>query len=149
MLAPASRSATLTVLYSFQSGGSDANNPSAGLVMDADGNLYGPSYGGGSPGGEGAIFELSPPPAGQTEWTETMIHGFSAIDGQDDGAHPEGSLLVDSNGNLYGTTTGGGGPGNDGGGTVFQLAPPATTRAPWTLATLYVFPVQGRAGAYA
>ena len=141
VLTPASRSATLTLLYSFQSGSIDANNPSAGLVMDANGNLFGPSYAGGSAGGLGAIFELSPPAAGQTQWAETMIHGFSAVDGQDDGAHPQGSLLVASNGTLYGTTSGGGGPGNSGGGTVFQLAPPTMPGTAWTLTTLHVFSV--------
>jgi hypothetical protein len=142
LLASAASAATLTTLYSFQNGGTDANGPSAGLIKDGAGNLYGPSYGGGSSGGgSGTIFELSPPPSGQTAWIETVIHAFSAVGGQNDGVHPEGRLLIDAGGNLYGTTNAGGGSDNDGGGTVFQLVPPTTAGNPWTLNTLYVFPV--------
>jgi hypothetical protein len=60
------------------------------------------------------------------EWTESTLHSFVAVNG--DGAFPNGSLVFDSAGNLYGTTsiggTDGGGCGyGNGCGTVFELTP--------------------------
>jgi uncharacterized repeat protein (TIGR03803 family) len=105
---------TETVLYAFK-GGSDGAEPLAGLVVDASGNLFGTTYvGGGSGcggGGCGTAFELA------TDGTETVLHAFA---GGSDGAMPQaGSLVFDSEGNLYGTTFSGG----NGHGTVFELKP--------------------------
>jgi uncharacterized repeat protein (TIGR03803 family) len=89
-----------TVLYNF-TGGADGGYPHAGLILDAAGNLYGTTVGGGSASGlsgDGVVFKLSP--AGQ----ETVLHTFAGPDG----VNPYAGLVSDSAGNLYGTTSGGG-----------------------------------------
>ena len=107
-----------TVIYEFQ-GGNDGGNPLGGLTIDASGNLYGTASVG---GGEfnGVVFELSPTKSGS--WTETVLYYFV---GGSDGYFPEGNLVFDKSGNLYGTTYGGGtgycGLGASC-GTVFELS---------------------------
>jgi uncharacterized repeat protein (TIGR03803 family) len=106
---------TETVLYSFGSQSGDGSNPYAGLVFDKTGNLYGATYSGGTNGG-GTVFKLSP------TGTETVLYSFGSQSG--DGSNPYGgSLVLDNNGNLYGTTVGGGAHGD---GTVFKLTPTGT-----------------------
>jgi len=108
---------TETVLYSFGNISNDGQNPSAGLVFDSSGNLYGTTLNGGSNGG-GTAFELSPP-NGAGGWTETGMYSFGS--GSNDGLNPYAGLVFDSTGtNLYGTTANG---GLYGGGTVFELLP--------------------------
>ena len=102
-----------TVLYNFGNGG-DGQNPSAGLIFDTSGNLYGTTVNGGA-FGSGTVFELSPNGAGG--WTETGLYSFGS-NGPSDGLNPDGGLIFDSSGNLYGTTVHG---GAFGGGTVFEL----------------------------
>ncbi len=100
-------SGNLTVLYSF-TGGSDGAGPAAGsLTIDKAGNLYGATaYGGnlsacvvGSRIGCGVVFKIDP------NGNESVLHTFT---GGADGAQPNGSLLLDPKGNLYGTTFSGG-----------------------------------------
>ncbi len=102
-----------TALHSFGRG-SDGRNPLGGLVFDHAGNLYGTSEYGGIHGG-GTVFELSP--NGSGGWTETVLHNFG---NGSDGYYPFAGLIVDSGGNLYGTTEGG---GVHSGGTAFELSP--------------------------
>jgi len=123
---------TETVLYSF-GGGTDASDPHAGLIMDSSGVLYGTTFYGGS-ANLGAAFKLTPPAAGQTAWTETVLHSFT---GGTDGNYPKAGLIVDSSGVLYGTTPNGGGTANS--GTVFKLTPPATGQTAWTETVLHRF----------
>ena len=127
-----------TVLYSF-AGGTDGGGPIAGLVFDNAGNLYGATstYGlsgceqlGGEPGC-GTIFELSPD-AGI--WKETILHAFGGT--YSDGAGPEGALVFDTAGNLYGTTKFGGNNPNQF-GTVFEVSPSGGGQ--WTETVLYNF----------
>lgn len=106
-----------TVLYRFL-GSPDGDFPLAGLVLDSQGNLYGTTYRGGAYG-KGTVFRLD------TSGNETVLHSFS---GKEDGEHPQASLLLDMQGNLYGTTENGGGAvACDGGvlghgcGTVFKV----------------------------
>jgi uncharacterized repeat protein (TIGR03803 family) len=102
---------TEAILQSFNF--TDGSNPQAGLILDASGNLYGATYGGGAYE-SGTVFELTK----DGDWTEKDLHDF--IFNDKDGANPYGSLIFDAAGNLYGTTNG---SGTYGAGTVFQITP--------------------------
>jgi len=103
-----------TILYSFKNG-SSGNGPSAGVVVDKAGNLYGTTmYGGGVQCYCGVVYELSPRAGGK--WKYTVLHTFIGSDG----AAPEANLILDSKGNLYGTTPIGAPPGE---GVVFEITP--------------------------
>jgi uncharacterized repeat protein (TIGR03803 family) len=97
-----------TVLYSFNA--IDGASPYAGLIRDADGNLYGTTDGGGGYGA-GAAFKLD------TSGGETVLHRFGYESG--DGTNPVAGLILDAKGNLYGTTSGGGAHSY---GTVYKLS---------------------------
>src|SRR5438445_411254 len=99
---------TEQVLYKFcpQVGCTDGTNPAGGLVMDASGNLYGTTNSGGSHGGGGTVFKLAPSGKG---WTETVLYSFCAQINCPDGLFPQGRLILDESGNLYGTANAGGG----------------------------------------
>jgi uncharacterized repeat protein (TIGR03803 family) len=99
------------VLYAF-TGGSDGGEPfDAALYRDSQGNLYGTTMFDGGNISFGVVFKVTP------EGTETVLHTFL---GGSDGAHPKGSLIADSSGNLYGTTSSG---EHLHGGTVFKITP--------------------------
>jgi uncharacterized repeat protein (TIGR03803 family) len=104
-----------TVLYSFCSVANcaDGSNPVAGLIQDADGNLYGASEGGGAHGG-GTVFKLD------SSGHETVLYSFCSEGGKNctDGNSPGASLIRDGSGSLYGTTISGGANNQ---GTVFKL----------------------------
>ena len=121
---------TETVLYAFQ-GGSDGSGPQAGLLMDSAGNLYGTTSQGGAPDA-GTVFEFA------ANGTETVLHTFTRTAG--DGYIPSAGLIMDSSGNLYGTTLSGGDqhcPAFTGGcGIVFKLSPHGNA---WTEAVLHAF----------
>lgn len=98
---------TESVIYNFKAG-VDGSQPVAGLIRDTEGALYGTTGGGGS-SGLGTIFRLTPPTAGATTWTETILHSFG---GGSDGAFPQAALLPDfARGDhatsLFGTSAGG------------------------------------------
>lgn len=116
---------TETVLYAFQYVAQQASLPTGGVVMDAQGNLYGAARNGGGYNCPeldplnpdcGSIYRLA------TDGTMTTIYSFQ---GGADGGAPAGGLLLDSAGNLYGTTRIGGTGTfcNAGCGTAFKLAP--------------------------
>ena len=98
-----------TVLYSF-TGLADGFEPYAGLVQDASGNFYGTTLQGGI-NGDGTVFRLTP------SGNETVLYNFT---GGADGLLPYGGLVLDAQGNLYGTTLW---YGSNGAGTVFKLGP--------------------------
>jgi uncharacterized repeat protein (TIGR03803 family) len=103
-----------TVLYTFEGWKKhDGAEPFAGLIRDTSGNLYGTTNMGGAYG-YGTIFRVTP--AGK----ETVLYSFA---GMPDGANPTGSLVMDAQGNLYGTTFVGGTYGD---GTVFQVTASGT-----------------------
>jgi uncharacterized repeat protein (TIGR03803 family) len=110
--------ARFKVVHSF-TGGTDGAFPLAGLVRDAAGNFYGTTYDGGGdkcrPFGCGTVFKIAP------DGTETVLHSFT---GGRDGQWPQGGLIRDKAGNLYGTTVIGGGNTcqGQGCGTVFKIA---------------------------
>src|SRR5580700_3701122 len=138
---------TYTVLYSFKNG-KDGYLPGGNLVFDSAGNLYGATDFGGGKGTTcdpdyqycGTVFELSPPKTKGGKWTEKVLHSFA---GGADGANPNGGLVLDSEGNVYGTTYAGGNEngecGAGGCGSVFELRPPTTKGGAWTEKTLHVF----------
>jgi uncharacterized repeat protein (TIGR03803 family) len=107
-------SGTETILHSFNNNGLDGYFPSAALVLDGKGNLYGTTHVGGTYG-YGAVFELTP------SGTETILHNFD--NNGIDGYGPDGGLVMDTKGNLYGTTEYGGAYTF---GTVFELTPSRT-----------------------
>jgi len=98
-----------SVLYSFSGINNDGRYPSAGLVLDSHGNLYGTTQEGGQKG-FGTIFKLD---AGGTE---TVLYSFTGY--PKDGEYPIAALIRDNHGNLYGTTEIGGRFNN---GTIFEL----------------------------
>jgi uncharacterized repeat protein (TIGR03803 family) len=116
------------VLHNFD--GRDGSGPQGSLVFDAAGNLYGTTFTGGTHG-SGAVFELTPNPGGS--WTEKVLHNFNPAVA--DGINPEGSLIFDRSGNLYGTTNGGGAHGDY--GTVFELT--SNPGGGWTEKLLHNF----------
>ena len=101
-----------TTLYSFKGGPKDGSLPWAGIVFDAAGNIYGTTVNGGKYGW-GTVFELV---AGKGVYTEKILRNFN----DKDGADPYDNLIVDSAGNLYGTTRAG---GSIGAGVAFEVTP--------------------------
>jgi uncharacterized repeat protein (TIGR03803 family) len=120
---------TETVLHNFNQNGTDGALPSAALIFDAAGNLYGTTSAGGLYY-DGTVFELSPTVGGG--WTETVLHNFNQ--NGTDGVSPSGGLIFDAAGNLYGTTFAGGLYLD---GTVFELSPAGG--GAWTETVLYTF----------
>jgi uncharacterized repeat protein (TIGR03803 family) len=122
-----------TVLYSFV--GPEGSAPTGGLVIDGSGNLFGTASTSSVSPYAGSVFELSPPPAGQSFWTFTQLHAFT---GGADGGDPQGAMVEDGSGNLYGATFGGTGYGD---GTLFELSPSAGS---YTYQVIFTF--NGAAG---
>src|ERR1700733_1170046 len=112
-----------------------AQGPVGRLVMDSTGNLYGALANAevGIHQG-GAIFELSPETS-TTRWKFKILYYFCSLNNCADGHGPNGSLIVDTAGNLYGTTSSGG--LNNNSGTVFELTPVAGKS--WTEKVVYSF----------
>lgn len=108
---------TETILHSFGAGSTDGIFPLGGLIMDSGGNLYGATNDGGSSGQYGTVYEIS------TTGTETILHNF--IDNGVDGLYPQGSLILDSSGNLYGATSAGGTGSfiTNNGGVLYEITP--------------------------
>jgi uncharacterized repeat protein (TIGR03803 family) len=138
-VAPAFAAGKEKVLHRFGRG-KDGSVPWAGLIFDAVGNLYGVTLFGGSSSncgyelGCGTAFQLAPGANGK--WTEKLLHDFQ---GRADGGYPNGPLISDAAGNLYGSAGGGGNGNCQGGcGVVFELTPGAKGR--WTEKVLYNFP---------
>lgn len=116
------------VIYSF-TGGSDGAHPSAGVILDNAGRIYGTTTQC-NPVGYGTVFQLTRSDSG---WTEKTLYAFQ---NGSDGACPVGGLIFDRAGNLYGTTAAAG-SGSGGGGTVFRLSPNSDTS--WTFGVLHSF----------
>ena len=139
---PAAQAQTYQVIHSFQ--GADGSNPYAGLTMDAAGNFYGTTSGGGpgcNPYFCGTVFKMSHNGSG---WRLTTLYGFTS---SPDGARPFAEVVFGTDGSLYGTTFAGGVATGCSPytmcGTVFKVRPPATPPRsildPWTETVLYRF----------
>jgi uncharacterized repeat protein (TIGR03803 family) len=135
---PVLAASSYTNLYNFQP---ETSTPLGPLVADSAGNFYGVAAGPGAENGtnNGIAFELSPPAKKGGSWTVTTIFTFN---GTSDGNLPESGLVIDSQGNLYGTTYGGGsgtcllGNSNIGCGVVFELS---QSGGSWSETVLYNF----------
>jgi len=99
-------SGTITTLASFNS--TNGGGSHAGLIMDSSGNLYGTTSAGGA-WKDGTVFEVA-----HGSGTITTLASFNGADG----SGPVAGLIMDSSGNLYGTTKSGGASGD---GTVFEV----------------------------
>ena len=132
------------VIHRFHGSKADGELPVGQLLFDSAGNLYGTTFSDGNSNTCGAqqhtdcgtVFELSPTSKGG--WSEKVLYRFTH---GTDGAYPTGNLVLDSAGNLFGTTLGGGSfNGNNcslfGCGVVFELSPGASG---WTEAVLHTF----------
>jgi len=118
-LSPSGGSWTEQLIYSFSSSAPDNE---AGLTMDSSGNIFGASA--------STVFELSP--NGSGGWNPTVIHTFPSA--PKDGSSPQGTLVLDAAGNLYGTTTKGGAKDY---GTVYKLS--LGTNGKWKEKILHSF----------
>lgn len=113
------RSHPLQLLRS-QRRGFGGGSPQAGLSLAADGSLYGTSYGAGSSDPDGSVFELIPKGNG---YSEQVLHRL----GSKQGALLQAPVLLEPDGDIYGTTAiGGEGCSGTGCGTVFELIPSAS-----------------------
>jgi uncharacterized repeat protein (TIGR03803 family) len=117
----------LTTLHVFQELG-DGKNPLGSPILDRQGRLYGTTIHGGQVG-RGTVYRLAP------NGKERLLHSFGGTSRNGDGDSPNSALIMDRDGNLYGTTIAGGssacGSGGccagTGCGTVFKVAPDGTT----------------------
>jgi uncharacterized repeat protein (TIGR03803 family) len=100
---------TETLLYAFR-GGNDGSAPMGGLTPPGKKLRYGTTYAGGSDCNCGTVFALS------ADNKETVLHAFQ---GDQDGAYPSGTLLIDNDGRIFGTT----GEGGITNGMIFRLSP--------------------------
>jgi uncharacterized repeat protein (TIGR03803 family) len=116
-LTPGASKWTEKVLHSFGNDANDGCGSVAGLTVDAAGNLYGTTFYGGLYN-DGTIFKMTLGTNGK--WTEKVVHNFNWSLYVKDGTSPGAGLVVDTKGNLYGTTENG---GNYNFGAVVEMTP--------------------------
>jgi uncharacterized repeat protein (TIGR03803 family) len=124
---------TEQILHTFSGLAGDGATPYSTLIFDSAGNLYGTTQGGGA-NGAGTVYEL----VKSSGYGEIILYSFGSTAG--DGSGPFAGLLMDSAGNLYGTTELGGANGT---GTVFELA---LSSGSFVYQTLYTFGPAGKGG---
>ena len=107
-----------SILHTFKAGRTDGSDPEGTPVLDSAGNVYGTTFSGGATRGMGTVWKLTLGPDG--EYTEEILHNFI----WSYGSNPKAGVVLDSSGNIYGTTAFGihKTPCYDGCGTVFELA---------------------------
>jgi uncharacterized repeat protein (TIGR03803 family) len=115
-----------TVLHSFLSQAYDGENPISGLIQDQSGNMYGATYQNGAIGG-GSVFEVTPDGNGGITYNPNIYAAGDNVDLLN-------SLSIDSQGNLYGTSTQGNGLVT---GALFELS--QASQGNWILSNLYIF----------
>jgi hypothetical protein len=145
--APGQATWSKNTLHNFANG-VDGAVPQGKPLLDDAGAVYGTTYQGGTGAcpdwggnviGCGIIYKLTPAGQAPADWTESIIHTFTGLDG----AYPQGGVIMDSTGALYGMASGGGpiSYGIVGGyGLVFQLMP-SPGLPYWTETVLYNFDV--------
>jgi uncharacterized repeat protein (TIGR03803 family) len=124
-LSPAGSGWGIQILHTF-TGGEDGGKPLGGLLIDAAGNLFGTTTAAGT-GSTGTVFEISP--LGQGFYSFTTLYSFT---GAPNGG-PTDKLVIDGQGNLYGTTAADGAFQK---GNIFELSPAGGS---WTYSSLYEF----------
>lgn len=107
-----------TILRSFTGSTSDGAYPFAGLSADPSGNLYGTTELGGA-NAAGTVFKIAPDGSNYA-----VLYNFCRLASCADGSNPDGGVILDGGGNLYGTALGGG--ASNKGGVVFSLSPSGT-----------------------
>lgn len=118
------------VLYNFGVVANDGFAPSPDLLLRG-GMLYGTTRAGGT-NNSGTVFQLTPHTG---LWTETILYNFA----NSEGIVPQGGLIADAAGNLFGTTSSGGTDEKCSCGTIYELSPPAVAGGAWQESTLYSF----------
>ena len=121
-----------TPIYEFK-GQPDGGFPYGGLALDNSGNLFGTTYYGGA-NGLGAVYRLA---RKSGVWSEKVLYSFQ---GGNDGEGSIGNLVIDSGGNLFGTTSDGGSAGD---GVIFELSPAFGTKWKETVAHSFQGPPDG------
>jgi uncharacterized repeat protein (TIGR03803 family) len=111
-------------LVSFN--GSDGLEPAAGLIADANGDLFGTTYAGGANNSSGTVFEIQNTGTAAAPVYASVPTTLVSFTGTN-GAEPDAGLIADANGDLFGTTYAGG-ANND--GTVFEIQNTGTAAAP-------------------
>ena len=119
---------TATSIHDFN--GNDGSSPQTGVILDAQGNVYGTAWQGG-PHGNGTVYKLVNTGSG---WTFQVLYDFPNAA---DGSGPSATPIMDAAGNLYGATFVG---GVNGGGTVYELSPNGGN---WNFQVLYSFTGSG------
>ncbi|HLY56441.1 MAG TPA: choice-of-anchor tandem repeat GloVer-containing protein, partial [Stellaceae bacterium] len=129
---------TFRKLYSFAPAPGEPADPASSLIFGADGTLYGTSILGG--GSNGTVYQLEPATKKSKPWVVATLYAFGQIPqtSTTDGKYPNGELVADANGNLYGTTSQGGSAAC-GCGTVVEVSPPTGGATAWTETVLYSF----------
>jgi uncharacterized repeat protein (TIGR03803 family) len=118
--------------------GNEGYEPSAGVIFDQAGNLYGTTFRGGV-SSSGTAFKLTRNAGGG--WTDSVLYTFCSLRNCSDGGHPYAGLIFDQTGSLYGTTSVGGAFNQ---GTVFKLTP--NVDGSWTESVLHSFCSLGNCG---
>jgi uncharacterized repeat protein (TIGR03803 family) len=106
-----------TILHTF-GGAGDGELLEGGLTLGPSRVLYGATDGTNSSNQQGTVFSLTPPPAGQKTWTESVLYSFAL--GGPFGSYPRAGVVRDSKGDLLGLTNSGGANSL---GTIFRLSP--------------------------
>jgi uncharacterized repeat protein (TIGR03803 family) len=112
-LTPGAHGWALHTLHSFD--GKNGGSPNGGLIFDAAGNFYGTALGGRGLEDGGVVYEMV---RGSGGWDFTVLYYFCVQYHCPDGGTPQSGVILDTSGNLYGTTAGGGEYGD---GIVFEL----------------------------
>ncbi len=125
-----------TVLFTFNpaNAATQGSNPVGTPVLDSAGNIYGTTLTGGA-NNAGVVFKLSPAQTGP--WVETVLFSFGGnAQYGPNGATPFAGVVLDSSGNIYGTTQAG---GLKGAGTVYELVAPTNGKGAYKEHVIFNF----------